>query len=371
MGAVVREPVTAAGRMEAEREAVMGRPLSDVQRANLERLKRGAKSGLKRPAPHVGECLPGAVVGEWLAALDPPDARPEDEPSIEERALRVEGLLALFAASTRTPYRRARMDLEHACEAVMAGRSLEHFLIVAWNWDAEHYELLGRIADAVGVEEFSAVLGMVRNMRERAAAELDALCKERDEAREKLAVAERRITDLFRTVPVADIDDDLLGQVVRATWVRWCKERIAAGEVVPAHHLVPWPKTTDAVREIDRRIGREVARVVLGGKLPLRSDAGTDERWLPSFAEGLRLREEVKALRSILDGADAPSIAELQAHDAAGGVWLVAHPTEGAQVCNFVMACAVREMGAGDDVPLRWWAIGRDGKLCKRSEATT
>lgn len=58
-----------------------------------------------------------------------------------------------------------------------------------------------------------------------------------------------------------ELSREALGQVVRAEWVRYCKE---IGDSKPSH-VAPWEALGEADKEADRRIGQAVAQAVLEG----------------------------------------------------------------------------------------------------------
>lgn len=58
-----------------------------------------------------------------------------------------------------------------------------------------------------------------------------------------------------------DIDRETLGREVRRVWIEFCLEN---GDTKPSH-LASWEEMTEPEREVDRRIGEAIARMVLVG----------------------------------------------------------------------------------------------------------
>lgn len=87
-----------------------------------------------------------------------------------------------------------------------------------------------------------------------------------------------------------------LGQVVRETWVRWAVEQTPP----KAEHLDPWEALPERIKEVDRRIGEEVAWQVVGEAVAMwlayqehgQSSKDSRERWgrfLDEFAKVVQL----------------------------------------------------------------------------------
>lgn len=131
-------------------------------------------------------------------------------------------------------------------------------------------------------------------------------------------------------------------------------------------------------------VSAEEARELLGGmssgEYPLADELSADEpdwNWLASrqpsvalFVASLRLARTVVALRAIIEGrTTAPTRAEIAAHEAAGGRWLVRNPE---LVRGYVetsaeyTADACRERG----ITLRWIALDADDRPCAWPEVS-
>ena len=58
-------------------------------------------------------------------------------------------------------------------------------------------------------------------------------------------------------------DRETLGKLVRETWVAFAQEQQLQGKEVKPHHLLSWDELDEDNKEVDRRIGEEVALKVI------------------------------------------------------------------------------------------------------------